>query len=82
MGSYPSKLSATTPLLRSPSFDTVSKMTRNDKVSIQMLSKERTLTARNSCSSLYGTDVVVEEQKGLIDAIARHVVYGDYIFIT
>lgn len=30
-----------------------------------------------SNSSLYGTDVVVEEHRQMVDCIARHVVYGE-----
>ncbi|KAL0110828.1 hypothetical protein PUN28_014047 [Cardiocondyla obscurior] len=36
---------------------------------------ERSLKYTMSNSSLYGTDVVVEEQRQLVDSIARHVVY-------
>ncbi|XP_012537391.1 glycerol-3-phosphate acyltransferase 1, mitochondrial isoform X2 [Monomorium pharaonis] len=38
-------------------------------------SPERPLKYTMSNTSLYGTDVVVEEQRQLIDSIARHVVY-------
>lgn len=40
---------------------------------------ERTLKYTMSNSSLYGTDVIVEEQRQLVDSIARHVVYGEFI---
>lgn len=36
---------------------------------------ERTLKATMSSSSLYGTDIVIEEHRQLVDCIARHVVY-------
>ncbi|XP_058793688.1 glycerol-3-phosphate acyltransferase 1, mitochondrial isoform X2 [Phymastichus coffea] len=36
---------------------------------------DRTLKVTMSTSSLYGTDVVVEEHRELVDKIARHVVY-------
>ncbi|XP_071625554.1 glycerol-3-phosphate acyltransferase 1, mitochondrial isoform X6 [Temnothorax longispinosus] len=36
---------------------------------------ERPLKYTMSNSSLYGTDVIVEEQRQLVDSIARHVVY-------
>ncbi|XP_015585337.1 glycerol-3-phosphate acyltransferase 1, mitochondrial isoform X2 [Cephus cinctus] len=36
---------------------------------------EKTLKYTMSTSSLYGTDVVVEEHRQLVDSIARHVVY-------
>jgi len=38
---------------------------------------ERSLKYTMSNSSLYGTDVIVEEQRQLVDSIARHVVYGE-----
>lgn len=38
---------------------------------------ERPLKYTMSNSSLYGTDVIVEEQRQLVDSIARHVVYGE-----
>lgn len=37
---------------------------------------KRTLKYIMSNSSLYGTDVIVEEHRQLVDNIARHVVYG------
>lgn len=37
---------------------------------------ERPLKSSMSNSSIYGTDVVVEEHRQLVDRIARHVVYG------
>lgn len=36
----------------------------------------KSLKSPPSNSSLYGTDVVVEEHRELVDKIARHVVYG------
>ena len=30
-----------------------------------------------SNSSIYGTDVIIEEHRQLVDNIARHVVYGE-----
>lgn len=36
---------------------------------------EKTLKYTMSSSSLYGTDVIVEEHRQLVDSIARHVVY-------
>ncbi|XP_011140839.1 glycerol-3-phosphate acyltransferase 1, mitochondrial isoform X2 [Harpegnathos saltator] len=36
---------------------------------------ERSLKSSRSSSSIYGTDVVVEEHRQLVDRIARHVVY-------
>jgi len=38
---------------------------------------ERSLKYTMSSSSLYGTDVMVEEQRQLVDNIARHIVYGE-----
>lgn len=38
---------------------------------------ERSLKYSMSNSSLYGTDVIVEEHRQLVDSIARHVVYGE-----
>lgn len=32
-----------------------------------------------SSASLYGTDVVVEEQRQLVDCVARHIVYGNFL---
>lgn len=37
---------------------------------------EKPLKYTMSSSSLYGTDVVVEEHRQLVDSIARHVLYG------
>lgn len=37
----------------------------------------RSLKSTMSSSSLYGTDVIVEEHRQLVDSIARHVVYGE-----
>lgn len=37
---------------------------------------ERSLKSSVSNSSIYGTDIVVEEHRQLVDGIARHVVYG------
>lgn len=37
---------------------------------------EKPLKSTMSSSSLYGTDVIVEEYRQLVDSIARHVVYG------
>lgn len=34
-----------------------------------------------SSASLYGTDVVVEEHRQLVDCIARHIVYGIVLLI-
>lgn len=33
-----------------------------------------------SSASLYGTDIVVEEQRQLVDSIARHIIYGKPLF--
>lgn len=42
---------------------------------------EKPLKYTLSTSSLYGTDVVVEENRQLIDSIGRHVVFGtDFVF--
>jgi len=38
---------------------------------------ERPLKYTMSNSSLYGTDIIVEEQRQLVDNIARHIVYGE-----
>lgn len=38
---------------------------------------ERPLKYSMSNSSLYGTDVIVEEHRQLVDSIARHVIYGE-----
>lgn len=38
---------------------------------------KRPLKYTMSNSSLYGTDVIVEEHRQLVDMIARHVVYGE-----
>ena len=43
---------------------------------------ERTLKVTMSTSSLYGTDVVVEEYRQLVDKIARHVVYGEQLPVS
>lgn len=40
---------------------------------------EKTLKYTMSSSSLYGTDVIIEEHRQLVDSIARHVVYGTRI---
>lgn len=40
-------------------------------------SPKRTLKYTMSNSSIYGTDVIVEEHRQLVDNIARHVVYGE-----
>lgn len=40
-------------------------------------SPKRPLKYTMSNSSLYGTDVIVEEHRQLVDMIARHVVYGE-----
>ena len=39
---------------------------------------QRPLKVTMSTSSLYGTDVVVEEHRQLVEKIGRHVVYGNY----
>ncbi|KZC05904.1 PREDICTED: glycerol-3-phosphate acyltransferase 1, mitochondrial isoform X2 [Dufourea novaeangliae] len=41
----------------------------------KMPATEKTLKYTMSSSSLYGTDVIVEEYRQLVDSIARHVVY-------
>ena len=38
--------------------------------------EKRKLQATLSSSSLYGTDVVVEEHRQLVESIARHVIHG------
>lgn len=40
-------------------------------------SPERPLKSSISNTSLYGTDVIVEEHRQLVDRIAKHVVYGE-----
>lgn len=40
-------------------------------------SPKQPLKYNMSNSSLYGTDVIVEEHRQLVDNIARHVVYGE-----
>ncbi|XP_076382724.1 glycerol-3-phosphate acyltransferase mino isoform X1 [Megalopta genalis] len=40
---------------------------------------EKTLKYTMSSSSLYGTDVIVEEHRQLVDSIARHVVYDSSV---
>ncbi|XP_011863959.1 PREDICTED: glycerol-3-phosphate acyltransferase 1, mitochondrial isoform X3 [Vollenhovia emeryi] len=42
---------------------------------LALRSPERSLKYTMSNSSLYGTDVIVEEQRQMVDSIARHVVY-------
>lgn len=37
---------------------------------------EKPLKYTMSSSSLYGTDVIVEEHRQLVDSIARHIVFG------
>ncbi|XP_077283920.1 glycerol-3-phosphate acyltransferase mino isoform X2 [Arctopsyche grandis] len=75
---HPSKLSPP-PFLKNPSSDRFAlkqqNIDGNGSITIEKLSMERRLSSRLSCSSLYGTDVAVEEQRGLVEAIARHVVY-------
>ena len=41
----------------------------------------KTLKYSMSSSSLFGTDVVVEEDRQLVESIARHIVYGNFIKI-
>lgn len=43
---------------------------------------EKILKCSMSSSSLYGTDVIVEEYRQLVDSIARHTVYGKDKIIT
>lgn len=46
----------------------------------QLLAKttvNRPLKSTVSSSSLYGTDVVVEEHRQLVDNIAKHVIHGE-----
>lgn len=50
--------------------------TQQNKLALRT-SPERPLKYTMSNTSLYGTDVVVEEQRQLVDSIARHVVYGE-----
>lgn len=49
--------------------------TQQNKLQIRSPS-ERSLKYSMSNTSLYGTDVIVEEHRQLVDSIARHVVYG------
>lgn len=42
---------------------------------------EKCLKSTVSSSSLYGTDVVAEEYRQLVDSIAKHIVYGKNILI-
>ncbi|XP_011159717.1 glycerol-3-phosphate acyltransferase 1, mitochondrial isoform X2 [Solenopsis invicta] len=48
--------------------------TQQNKLAIKS-PPERPLKYTSSNTSLYGTDVVVEEQRQLVDSIARHIVY-------
>ncbi|XP_053977074.1 glycerol-3-phosphate acyltransferase 1, mitochondrial isoform X1 [Hylaeus volcanicus] len=48
---------------------------QNKLTNIKTAPVERPLKYTMSTSSLYGTDVVVEEHRQLVDSIARHVVY-------
>lgn len=41
--------------------------------------EKRKLQSTLSSSSLYGTDVVVEEHRQLVESIARHVIHGQYL---
>lgn len=34
-----------------------------------------------SSASLYGSDISVEDQRKLVDSIARHIIYGNCIFL-
>lgn len=54
--------------------------TQQNKLTVPAPS-ERPLKVTMSTSSLYGTDVVVEEHRQLVDKIARHVVYGKNYFM-
>jgi hypothetical protein len=38
---------------------------------------KKSLYSLPSSASLYGTDVVVEEHRQLVESIARHIVYGE-----
>lgn len=50
---------------------------RRDKwTSAKAVPIEKPLKYTMSSSSIYGTDVIVEEHRQLVDRIARHVVYG------
>lgn len=40
--------------------------------------EKRVLQSIPSTSSLYGTDVVVEEHRQLVESIARHVIHGQF----
>ena len=53
------------------SFQTQSKLN-----GIKISSVGKPLKSTISSSSLYGTDVVVEEYRQLVNSLARHVVYG------
>lgn len=45
------------------------------------VSAPKTLKYSMSSSSLFGTDVVKEEDRQLVESIARHVVYGNFFQI-
>lgn len=65
--------------MKNPSNDRLAyhkNMEGNGSITIQKLGMDRKLSSRLSCSSIYGTDIAVEEQRGLVETIARHVVYG------
>jgi hypothetical protein len=43
---------------------------------------KKTLHTVPSSASLYGTDIVVEEHRLLVESIARHIVYGESLHGT
>jgi hypothetical protein len=52
---------------------------QQSKLALSSPSQKQLRTTTASTSSLYGTDVVVEEHRQLVDMIARHVVYGNLL---
>lgn len=46
---------------------------------VKPLFKKPKLVSQPSTASLYGTDVVEEKHRKLVDSIARHVIYGKWV---
>lgn len=50
---------------------------QQNKLALKSSPETRSLKSTMSNTSLYGTDVIVEEHRQLVDNIAQHVVYGE-----
>lgn len=42
---------------------------------------KKVLKSHPSTTSLYGTDIVSEELKTLVESISKHIIYGKYHFL-